>query len=208
MDNQKIDIFEKLRLLEIEANSIKKYYFYYDPATMFIVHVRNYLEQDQYPYVEITEDRLPFKVGEINIGDLMILDQGGEYTIISKPSVKERYIVKTIDSIIFKVSKITAKSLDEVDVKNYDLLIEQDDNRKEFRIRLTSKNFKIKEDFKMLVYVTAENDPNILYKSLYIDFNKLLDYTWYTVVYDDFKGSHCSVFFTKYLENYLHVVIE
>jgi len=186
------------------------YYFHYDPVTGLIVNLRNYLEVDEYPYL-----KFPFTDFESNISsnDYQILDING-----NKQLVKRNKSIETISKIDNKIYQIPKKKADlniKISQANYqfDILVEQDNIKKEFRISLSGR---LKDQYhqdlnskkSIILYITAENDPNILYKTFDIPLNKLLQYHSYTIPYNEFEDISCNIFSIKYFNNYLHLVIE
>ena len=102
--------------------------------------------------------------------------------------------------------------------RSYDLLIEQNNKDKKFRIKL-AKEFR--ERFlssettrqRVSVYVTAVDDPNILYKTLKLSIGQLLTDEYYKIDFDGksdyntFKGDDSNIFSMRYFKKYLHVDI-
>ena len=112
------------------------YYFHYDPVTGLIVNLRNYLEVDEYPYL-----KFPFTDFESNISsnDYQILDING-----NKQLVKRNKSIETISKIDNKIYQIPKKKADlniKISQANYqfDILVEQDNIKKEFRISLSGR---------------------------------------------------------------------
>ena len=130
-------------------------------------------------------------------------------------SETDRFVTVDADNIVHQIPKRQSNSDIKISQANYrfDVLIEQDNINREFRIRLSGE---IKDQYRqdinskkyIICYVTAENDPNILYKKLDIPLSKLLQYHYYTIPYDDFKDLSCNIFSLRHFNNYLHLVIE
>ena len=186
------------------------YYFHYDPVTGLIVNLRNYLEVDEYPYL-----KFPFTDFESNISsnDYQILNINGNTQLVKRNKSIDH--ISKIDDKIYQIPKKNADPDIKISQINYqfDVLVEQDNVKKEFRIRLSGE---LKDQYhqdlnskkSIILYITAENDPNILYKTLDIPLNKLLQYHSYTIPYNEFEDVSCNIFSIKYFNNYLHLVIE
>ena len=186
------------------------YHFHYDPITGNIMSIRNYLElNDDYPYLKFPyTDFDP----DISINDYQVIDKDGSKKLIRKMSIET---ISKIDDIVHRVPKKLADPDIKISQINYhfDVLVEQDNIKKEFRIRLSGE---IKDQYRqesnskknITCYVTAENDPNILYKTLDIPLSKLLQYHYYTIPYDNFNDISCNIFSLRFFSNYLHLVIE
>lgn len=186
------------------------YYFYYDPLTGNIFHMRNYFEVDKLPHIVVPKDSVE---NDIKIDDYQILEKNGTFQLVKKEKLVNN-IVK-IDDNIHQIKKLLADPNKKISQINYqfDLLIEQDTIKQEFRIRLSGAikdqlRLDTKTNQNIICYVTEENDPNILFRSLDIPLSKLLQYHYYTIPYDDYDGIPCNIFSLKYFENYLHLVIE
>ena len=205
-----MDPLEQLKSLLSMISEETKYYFYYDPITNDIVYMKNHLEDDTYPHLEISQSDI-VDLTVPSMYDFFIVEINGKKQVVQKQkSIK----IDTIDDIIYQISRQLADPNIKISQANYnfDLLVEQDDIKKEFRFRLSSP---IKEQYDhkslnqiMSFYVTAENDPNILYKTLVVEINQLLTHHYYTIPYDDFEGIDCNIFSRRYFQKYLHMVIK
>ena len=205
-DNDALEFLKQL----LASSEPALYYFYYDPIDGSIKSLRNYLEVDEYPYLKFPYTDFE---SDISINDYQVIDIDGNKTL-----VKRNKSIESISKIDDKVHQITKKIADptiKISQINYrfDVLIEQDNTKREFRIRLSGE---LKDQYhqesnskkSIVLYVTAENDPNILYKTLDIPLSKLLQYHYYTIPYNDFDNFSCNIFSMKYFDNYLHLVIE
>ena len=204
-DNDALELLNQLLSTPLQP----MYYFYYDPPTGKIVHVRNYLEVDEYPYLEYPQTNFE---SNISLNEYQVIDTDGKKQLVKKD---KPIIIAKIDDNIHQIHKMLYDPDIKISQMNYrfDLLIEQDNIKKEFRIRLSGL---IKDQYhqgliskqQIACYVTAENDPNILYKRLDIPLAKLLQYHYYTIPYDDYDSIPCNIFSMRYFHNYLHLVIE
>ena len=207
MDQETKNALEILEKLSADPPMIT-YYFHYDPSNGIIKNINLNLETNEFPYIEISQN-------EVDVTNEYIT----EYQIIerdSKPTLVKKEIrnISKVDDNIHQIPKRLADPDKKISQLNYyfDLLIEQDNFKKEFRIRVSGS---IKDQYReslyskqhFLFYVTAENDPNILYKTLDIPLAKLLQYHYYTISYEDYDGTPCNTFCMRYFYNYLHLVI-
>ena len=119
---------------------------------------------------------------------------------------KIRSLSKLIYDEIYQIEKYYVRN----DVLGYDILIEQNNKSKEFKIKL-SDELRIRLEYadnlskKMILYVTAENDPNILYKTIDISILYLIDNIFKIIDFDDYDGTPCNIFTRKIFENYKHL---
>lgn len=203
------DVFEFLKQLEAQNKGEKKFYAYYDPSTGEIIHFRNYFEDDSYPFIEVSETEIDTPIEQFDLKSYLVLKKGDKVQLTKIDTISSILGNSTnIDDLIYQIPKV---NLNEVNNKeDYDLIIEQDNFEKVFRIRLSEET---KEKFLRLnsiqqnfsVYVTAANDPNILYKTLEFKINDLIVKDGYVIKFDDFDGESCNLFSIKYFQNYLHV---
>lgn len=207
MDSE--DIIKILRKQEEELHLKPTFYIHYDPTTLRIVNFRNYHEKsDQYPYVLMTEEEIGIPLKEFNVTNYFIKPKEKK---IEKKEIDNILITK-IDDRIYEIPKIISKDRITYADRRFDLLIEQNNPLKEFRLKLSPS---LRETYyqrgrtltESNVYVTAVNDPNILYKTLKFRFLDLIENEYYTIKFDDFEGNKVNIYSTKYFEDYLHVDI-
>lgn len=210
MDQDDIEAMALFHEIISSSKAPIMYYFYYDPSTGNIVHFRNYLEVDEYPYLEVRQTEIE---SDISIGDYQIIDTDGTKKLIKKDKSVDN--ITKIDDTIHQISKKISSPDLKISQANYqfDLLIEQDNIKKEFRIHLSGAmkdqyHLNSNSNQHIFCYVTAENDPNILYKTLDIPLRKLLQLQYYTISYSDYDGTPCNIFSMRYFQNYLHLVTE
>jgi hypothetical protein len=210
MDQDDLDALELLKQLLNPTPNIE-FYFHYDTLTGRVMSIRNYFESDDtYPYIKVSQsDYDP----DISMNDYRIIDKDGKKTLVKNLNLIDN--IPKIDDTIYQIRKQLASPEVKISQRNYqfDLLIEQDNDKKEFRIRVSGE---IKDQYhqvlttnrKLVCYVTAENDPNILYRTLDIPMGHLLNYNYYTIPYGEYDGTPCNIFAFRFFQNYLHLVIE
>lgn len=201
------DIFELLKQKENENKKEKKFYVYYDPVTGEIIHFRNYIENDILPFIEMSEADIHESIENFIPKNYFVLETSDGLKLI-----KSEKIINQIDinNIIHQVIKITSENQIE-SIQPYDLIIEQDNKNKLFKItaspeikkRIFAQNLL---HLVMYIYVTAEDDPNILYQTLEFKMDDL-KYESYIINFDDNINEPCNLFLKKYFQTYLHVDI-
>jgi hypothetical protein len=204
------DIFEILKEKEQEAKQEKKFYVYYNPPTGEIVHFRNYLEQDSLPFIIVSSSELD-NVENFNLKDYLVIEKNKKMKLVNIDSV--RIDPFNIYDLIYQVPKVVIDDRSQIINYRYDIVIEQNNNDQVFRLKFSSEvkeNFMLQPNLRQLVlniYVTAENDPHILYQTLEFRLEDLLDNHYHTIKYDDFNGDKCNLFSKKYFQTYLHADI-
>jgi hypothetical protein len=211
------EIFEILRKQEELIRKKPTFYVHYDPVSQKIVNLRNYFEEtDTHPFVTITSEEFDFSSPDFNIANYRVLVKSKKLEKIVDEDAK----ISTIDDLIYEIPKIVSKTRITYADRPFDLLIEQNNPLGEFRIKL-SKDLKEKLSIQgvgnqtMSIYVTAPNDPNILYKTLNFKLNDIIRNEFYTMKFDiknhktvdEFNGTSANIYALKYFENYLHVDI-
>jgi len=201
------DIFETLKRLEDSLkNQSFNYYIYYDPQNGKIMHIRNYEENDTLPVLVVKND--DFDQHNISMHSHSVVEIDGEKTI---KKIVNPYKTPAVDEFIHRIPKEQIKPRAKV-TKSYefDLLIEQDNAKKEFRLRL-SKELRSaaagtpEADRKIVMFVTASGDPNILYKTLEIPMSKLVNDEFSVVEFGDYDGTKSNVYSIRYFKKYLHL---
>jgi len=164
------EIFEYLRKQEEALNKRPSFYVHYEVSSGKIINFRNYLDStDPFPFVILEEKDLTEPLQKFNIANYRVVVEDGKSKIES--CVPEDLSLTRIDDFIYELPKIKSKEDKKIE-ESFDLLIEQDNIKGEFRIKLSDENkLKYKNQsmgfYKISLYVTAPYDPNILYKTLF-----------------------------------------
>lgn len=207
-----MDPFEQLRQMIALQNIDQPRYFYYDLPTGEVKSIKNYIDPDEkFPYLTKLSSELDTKI-ELNTSNFLVVERDNKLELIE--NINRLGQIEMIDDIIYRLPKRNSDPNIKISQANYtyDLMIEQDDQKKEFRLRV-SGNIKdqyqnrIDSKQRMIFYVTAENDPNILYKTLDIAIVDLLKHHYYTIAYGDFESGTCNIFSRRFFHNYIHMVI-
>ena len=197
-----VDVFKLLKQQEEDLRKKPIFYVYYDFASRKVLSIRNYIESlDSMPYVEMTTDEFDFTVPDFNITEYVIIPSEKKL----KKITDELNVLSIITNRVYEIPKVLIYNNE-----LFDLLIEQNNSTKEFRIKLSDTLrdkfiFQSMSSQKMEIYVTAENDPNILYKTLKFTFGNLVANEYHSIPFEDFKGDKVNIYALKYFENYLHV---
>ena len=197
-----VDVFKLLKQQEEDLRKKPIFYVYYDFASRKVLSIRNYIESlDSMPYVEMTTDEFDFTVSDFNITEYVIIPSEKKL----KKITDELNVLSIITNRVYEIPKVLIYNNE-----LFDLLIEQNNSTKEFRIKLSDTLrdkfiFQSMSSQKMEIYVTAENDPNILYKTLKFTFGNLVANEYHSIPFEDFKGDKVNIYALKYFENYLHV---
>lgn len=204
------DIFEILKERELESKQEKKYYVYYNSSTGEIIHFRNYLEQDSNPFIVVSSSEID-DVQNFKLKDFLVIEKNKKMRMVNIDSA--RIDPFNIYDLIYQVPKIVIDSRTKIKDYRYDIAIEQNNEDRVFRLKISSEvkeNFLLQPNLRQLIlniYVTAENDPHILYQTLEFRLQDLLDHQYHTIEYDDFNGETCNLFSKKYFQTYLHADI-
>lgn len=198
---------------EIERRRTEKptFYIHYDAATRKVLSFRNYLEtSDNNPHVIVTEENLDVPLSEFCVDNQIVLFKDNKLKIEKVEPLASN--ITRIDDFIYEIPKvISEKRLTYAD-RTFDLMIEQSNEEKIFKIKL-AKTVREKyslhsyNDQLMYVYVTAVNDPNILYKTLKFTFGDLIKHEYHTLDFEDFQGEEANIYSFRYFNDYLHVDI-
>lgn len=195
--NSMSDIFDILRKLENTSNK-PKHYVYYDPSNGKVLHIRNYPESDVYPFVELESEELDDESRKLT--DFQIVFNGGVPSLIKKIDIAIKFDVN-LD--IYKIEKINQ----EADL-NIDLIIEQDNINRRFIFVLSNNLFveSLSDDRELIFYVTAENDPNILYQTIRFPVRKLIKTRKLRIFFDGYENKEpCNIYTKKIFETNLHL---
>lgn len=194
-----MDLFERLRILESLTHN--KRYFYYDSASGTVVSIHNSPRDESYPCVEMSLEELPENFSSFNLTDFLVVFENNKHTVTTK-----KITVPKIDGSIPVVYLASTEQI--VDV--YDLLIGQDNAKKEFRLSLSdaAKDYYAREGttVNFTFFVTLEDDPSILFTSFTVPFRHLLEQQYVSVPFGTYNGARSKLYTIKFFQKYLHVV--
>lgn len=203
------EVFELLKQQEELIAKKPVFYIHYDPSTKDLSSIRNFLDvTDPFPYVEMKEEDLSINPDKFNLKNYKLVTIDGKNSL--EKIATEKSLITKISDFIYEVPKIYSDTRISPADHPYDLLIEQMNPLGEFRIklsRLLREKFSLQrgDTHVVCLYVTAVNDPNILYKTLRMTMGELIVNEYYTVPFEDFKGDDVNIFGYRYFEKYLHV---
>ena len=184
---------------------------YYEPSTGEIIHLRNYLEEDLYPFITILESDLDDPIQNFKSKNYIVVEKNKKMKLIKVDNITIDQF--NIDHLIYQVPRIVLENRNQIKKHYYDIVIEQNNKDRVFRLKFspeTKEKFLTQVNLRQLslaIYVTSENDPHILYQTLEFKIHDLLDHQYYTIQYNDFDGSPCNLFSRKYFQTYLHADI-
>lgn len=194
-----IDPFERLKLTE--SRTYNKRYFYFDPSDGTVISIHNSIVDDPYPFVEISIEELPENFTSMNLTDFLVVVQDDKHKITSKKIITEK-----IDRSIPTIYVSSKENINE----KPDLLIEQDNSKKEFRLILSEeakRNYaRAETELNFRFFVTLENDPLILYMTLVVPFKNLLENNMFVIPFGSYDGIRSKLYTVKFFQKYLHVV--
>lgn len=208
-----MDPFEELRLLKQLLTQEAKYYFYYDIASGEIISIMSYMDPNEFnPYIEISVNDPLVNTDVLNKIYYEAIEVDNKRILARKKINFDS--IKKIDDIIYKIPREYINSefeISEIDYK-FDILIEQNTIKKEFRIRMSGYNrdqydHTIESKNVLVFYVTADNDPTILYKKLEIPVKNLISNKYFSISYDT-EIYDCNIFSNRYFQDYKHLVIQ
>ena len=182
-------------------------FIYYEAATGNIIKISNRSEDTDYSILEIDSK----SVLDIFTGDKKLSQFRVEYDL----TLKCKSLVEICDSAdilsltdrFFKIPKKTEG--------NFDITIVQNFKNKEWKITIDNSllhmiHTEVFNHKKILLSITSENDPNIVYRTLNVDLNELLtaQSLSYPFQYESEKHyNNVSIYTPKYFNTYSHEVI-
>lgn len=195
------DIFERLR--KLESQTYNKRYFYYDPNDGSVVSIHNSISDKPYPFIEMSIEELPKDFHLLNLVDFTVIEENGKKELVTKTPGPTR-----IDN---SIKTVYVASREEIE-NEVNLLIEQDNSNKEFRLSLSdsAKDQYWRQDssLKFMFFVTLENDPSILYMTFVVSLTDLLEKDHVRVLFGSYDGSRSNLYTIKFFRSYLHAVYD
>lgn len=191
-------LFEKIKL---DAESSTSYYVYYTSKTGKIHKVSPRLENTEYKILEIQEEQAqPFLKGEKQTSNFRV-----SFDFVSKcPALTEinnKNNLGTYENILYNIPKNN---------QNADLIITQDFAKKQWVIQLDKDTLKFINQHKinlfdtMMFSITKKDDPNILYKNLYVEQQDILNKS-VSIPFDsnfEFDADDVSIYTNRHFNTY------
>lgn len=201
------DPFKLLDDLIRSTNQEKFYYVYYNPITGEITSFRNEIVEDTFPFIEIKSSDIDVSIEEFNMIDYRVWKKDNNLTLIRKPASIE--FLSDDSQLIYRVPR---QEENKHVSDNPDMVIEQDNDHKLFRICLSESVIEKFQGLELVnqnmsVYVTEEGDPNILYETLTFNISEIISSGSKEIPFGSFSGGVCNIFLTKYFESYLHTEV-
>lgn len=202
------DIWAKLAAIEQAIAKKTIFYVYYNSAGM-IIHVRNELiEDNEYPFIEVTEDeaRNLDPRHNVDFDSLYVLQNSDGASIARKVNKIEDYF--QISSQIYRIPK----GIKDNDFRYSDLSIEQDKEKSKFIIRMSQdssvRSYHKHERFKDKIfnlYLTDVLDPHVLYETISVNICDLAHNGVYFYEMLDNKVKDVDIYTTPIFKTYTHV---
>jgi hypothetical protein len=194
------DVFDELE--KLMNPEVPDYYVYYNPLNGTIVGIHRSYQGDEFPYIH--SKNISIDVNEI---DYIVIDQDGIKRIVKKQQVYNSSDVFTSIPVTFASKDVIISEAN----YTFDILFDQNNFEETLTIRLSGalrdqyqNNLNLKRKFGF--YITADNDPNILYRSIIVSLSDLINNTFYKIDLKNIDDEIYSIFLKKYFTNYIHVV--
>jgi hypothetical protein len=199
-----IDLKTLFQKIKIDAQTANFSYVYYDKETGEIHKISPKKEETKYEILELDYlEANPLLTGEKKTSDFKVF-----YDIVSKTVLLKNInesAALLYDKILYKIPN---------DESQTDLIIEQNFITKSWNVILKEETlyFVKKHNLslydKILLSVTKKDDPNILYRTLYVDLGKLIEKSWSTPFKFDFEfeRKEVSIYTNKYFDSYSYKV--
>lgn len=197
-------LFQKIK---IDAHSVNVVYIYYNKADGSIHKISPRKEETTYEILEVDHKiTYPFLTGEKKTSDYKITYDVASKTVVLN-SINEKNSLGTYDKILYQIPMNNDLA---------DLTIEQDFNTNSWNVSVNVdtldfvKNHGLSLYDKILLSVTAKDDPNILYRTLYVDLGILVEQTISIPFKFEFEHTrkHVSIYTNKYFDSYSYKVTQ
>lgn len=204
MTNNLQSLFQKIKIDTQLANLA---YIYYDKTDGTIHKISSRKEVTEYEILEIERKAAEsFLTGEKKTGDYQIAYDVATKKVILK-HINEKNSLATYDKVLYQIPKHSSKSADLIivqDLKNSVWNISIDNTTLEF---IKAHGLSLYD--KILLSVTKKDDPNILYRTLYIELGMLIEKAVKIPFKFDFEfhGRDVSIYTNKYFDSYAYKVI-
>jgi hypothetical protein len=200
------DIFKRLKELE-EGNSNNSLYVYYDPSNGKVIHIRNYEEIDVFPHIKIPLKEIDEK--DRDIINYRVIEKQGQFKLLRLSDVEIKF---NVNNDIHMIKKISTKDFEEN--PDFDILVKQERHSQKFQIFLSTElaiklsNTWDSNQRNIVMYITAENDPNILYSTLKFKLNDLVTTKPMVIKLKNYNSLlPCNIVTRKIFDNYKHLEI-
>lgn len=198
-------LFQKIK---IDAQTANFAYIYYDRVEGSIHKISPRREETTYKVLEVDHSTAhPFLTGEKKTSDYRISYDVANKTVSLK-NINERNSLGAYDKILYQIPQDNINSAD--------LTIEQNFNTNTWNVSVNIdtldfvKNHSLSLYDKILLSVTEKDDPNILYRTLYIDLGTLIEQDISIPFTSKFEYTrkNVSIYTNKYFNSYSYKVIQ
>lgn len=205
MPNNLEGLFQKIKL---DAQNADISYVYYDKETGDIHKISPKKEDSNFEIIEMSLN----KVKRLLTGEKKTSDYKVSYDIITKSvilkNIHESNRVFSFDKVLYKIPK--------EDLEICDLVVDQDFLTNTWKISISDKTTEFIKSHnlslhdKILLSVTKKDDPNILYRTLYIEIGNALENS-IKIPFEfnfEFERREVSIYTSKYFESYGYKVTQ
>lgn len=203
MSNDLQSLFQKIK---IDAHTANFSYVYYEKKDGSIHKISPRKEHSDYEILEIDHNEAkPFLVGEKKTIDYKVSYDILLKTVVLK-NINENNAFVNFNKILYQIPRNNTSA---------ELTIEQDLKNSLWKISILDNtlNFIKQHDLssynKILLSITKKDDPNILYRTLYIDLSEIVEKS-ISIPFKfefEYKGHEVSIYTNKYFESYSYKVI-
>ena len=198
MSNNLLSLFDKIK---VQAKTAESSFVYYNKQTGMIKKISPRKEESKDEILEITvEEAGPFLKGEKTTANFRVaLDFHSKK--LSLKSIKDKNTLGSYENILYNIPRTE---------KNKEVTITQNVKEKCWEIELNEelteliKSTELPVFNKILFSITKRDDPNILYRNLYIDLAQLTkEKIQIPFIYDSETNDQLfSVYVNKYFDSY------
>jgi len=203
MSNDLKTLFQKIK---IDAQTADVSYVYYDKETGEIHKISPKKENSKYEILEVDYAEVKsLLTGEKKTSDFKVFYDVSSKIVILK-NINETTAL-SYDKILYKIPN---------DINQPDFLIEQNFITNSWIIALKEetlcfiKNHNLSLYDKILLSITKKDDPNILYRTLYIDLGKVVEKS-ISIPFKfnfEFERRDVSIYTNKYFDSYSYKVTQ
>ena len=191
-------LFKKIQL---EAKDADVFYVYYTPSTGNVHKVSPRLQSSEHDILEITEQEAkPILNGEKKSSDFRVVYNFALKKIVFEESKKQN-ILGNYEYVLYKIPQVLADS-------DFKIIKSNQDSSWIISISQETKNFINQKSLTILgtvlLHVTKKDDPNILYRNICVELEKLAEQDIYVPFESEYEVNckDLSIYTNKYFNTY------
>ena len=217
MSNSLKSLFEKIK---IDAQTADISYVYYDKKSGEIHKISPRKEDSNYEILELDHKEVKdLLTGEKKTADYKVSYDIGTKLVILK-NIHEGNTVFLYDKVLYKIPKedleISDSEIPKEDLEISDLIIKQDFITNTWKVSISNETIQfirsnnLSSHDKILLSVTKKDDPNILYRTLYIELGNAIENSIIIPFQFDFEFEQreVSIYTNKYFKSYSYKVTQ